>query len=105
MLRGYPTVRWRAWLEIPEVKTRPVLNCRLENLVVDKSRFHQQSGRDCNDLTSTVITSGLLVIQAQLKTYSEGSQCQQKKWPERERDRTRRGARTLNPVLQPRVVM
>ena len=41
MLRGYPTVRWRAWLEIsPEVKTRPVLNCRLENVVVDKSRFH-----------------------------------------------------------------
>ena len=36
---GYPTVRWRAWLEIsPEVKTRPVLNCRLEN-VVDKYPF------------------------------------------------------------------
>ena len=28
VLRRYPTVRWRAWLEIsPEVKTRPVLNC------------------------------------------------------------------------------
>src|ERR1700720_1164772 len=37
MLRGYPTVRWRAWLEIPEVKTRPVLNCRLESVVVDNT--------------------------------------------------------------------
>ncbi len=37
MLRGYPTVRWRDWPEISsEVKTRPVLNCRLENSPVNK---------------------------------------------------------------------
>jgi hypothetical protein len=34
VLRGYPTVRWRAWVESSEVKTR-LLNCRLENVVVD----------------------------------------------------------------------
>ena len=44
VLRGYPTVRWRAWLEIsPEVKTRPVLNCRLENVVVDEPPFTSTS--------------------------------------------------------------
>jgi hypothetical protein len=42
VLRGHPTVRWRAWLEISsEVKTRPVLNCRLENVVVDEPPLHQ----------------------------------------------------------------
>jgi hypothetical protein len=61
VLRGYPTVRWRAWLEIsPEVKTRPVLNCRLENVVVDKSPLHQppfnRRGHACSLLTRT--TSG-----------------------------------------------
>ena|SRR5271166_2405040 len=41
----------------PDVKTRPVLNCRLENVVVDKSSLHQlpfnQSGRASSLLTRT----------------------------------------------------
>ena len=61
MLRGHPTVRWRAWFEIrPEVKTRPALNCPLENVVVDKSPLHQPTfnrrGHACSLLTRT--TSG-----------------------------------------------
>jgi hypothetical protein len=60
VLRGYPTVRWRAWLEIRGVKTHPVLNCRLENVVVDKSPLHQppfnRRGHACSLLTRT--TSG-----------------------------------------------
>jgi hypothetical protein len=41
----YPTVRWRAWLEISLDVKSPVLTCRLGNVVVDKSRVSVEKVR------------------------------------------------------------
>jgi hypothetical protein len=47
VLRGYPTVRWRAWLEMsPEVRTRPVPNWRLEPELATDSDEVQKTVRE-----------------------------------------------------------
>jgi hypothetical protein len=60
VLRGYPTVRWRAWVESSEVKTR-LLNCRLENVVVD-NHFSLNVHRQRDDWEKEEKNKGLTQI-------------------------------------------